>query len=330
MLATQAEGAISLAQLQECGLTGSQVRTALVTGRLFRRGRGVYLLGHEFATPRAKVYLALLRAGPGAVLSDRSAASAMGLLTWQGPVHVTVPNDRRKQRGIVRHVRRLDRRREVVHRDGWDRTTFVRTVVDCAATLPPPVLEVLISEAGYRGMLSRANVAMIRATMARRRGARALRRLLDARDPGRGRPKSWLERRWARFARDWQLPPYVRGPYVDIGGEELRENDVVFDSRPLRIVELDAFSTHGRTEEAFERDRRRDRRLLAHGALTMRVTPGDFDDEAELAEDVLRFLGRVERADAIAAGVWRPRRARSSRAPPSRTRSARSRAQRRS
>lgn len=55
-----------------------------MTGRLFPRGRGVYLLGHPFATDRAHVFLALLRAGPDAVLSDRSAASAIGLLAWQG------------------------------------------------------------------------------------------------------------------------------------------------------------------------------------------------------------------------------------------------------
>jgi len=305
--ATQAEGAISLAQLRECGITESQRRTALRTGRLFRRGRGVYLLGHEFATQRAKVFLALLRAGPGAVLSDRSAASAMGLLSWQGPIHVTVPGDRRKQRGIVRHIRRLDRRREVVHRHDWPMTTFVRTVVDCAATLPAPVLEVLIAEAGYRGMLSRQNVAAIRASVARRPGAKALTRLLDAREPGRGKPKSWLEKRWARFARDWELPPYARGSHVDIGGMELRESDVVFDGRPLRIVELDAFGTHERTQDTFERDRRRDRRLLARGGLTMRVTESDFRDEAELAEDVLRFVGHETRADAVARGTWRPR-----------------------
>lgn len=305
--ATQAEGAISLAQLRDCGITESQVRTALRTGRLFRRGRGVYLLGHEFATQRAQVFLALLRAGPGAVLSDRSAASALGLLSWQGPIHVTVPNDRRKQRGIVRHVRPLDRRRDVVHRHGWPVTTFVRTVVDCAATLPAPILEVLILEAGYRGMLSAQNVAAIRAAVARRPGARMLRRLLDAREPGRGRPKSWLERRWARFARDWDLPPYVRGAHIDIGGAELREGDVVFEGRPPRIVELDAFGTHERTRRTFERDRRRDRRLQARGTPTIRVTVADFGDEAELAEDVFRFLGDGARADAIARGAWRPR-----------------------
>lgn len=305
--ATEREGVISRTELVRCGVTTSQVSTALRTGRMFRRARAVYVLGHEFMTRRARLFVALLRAGEGAVLSDRSAASAWGLLPWEGPVTVTVPRQRRRKQGLVQHVRHLRARTDVTHRKGMPITNLVRTLADCAGTLPPTALEVLVAEADFKGVLHDDTVRAIRAAVAGRPGAKFLRRLLDDRDPALGQPKSWLEKRWARFARDWDLPPYVRGTHVDIGGMELRESDVVFAGRPLRIVELDAFSTHGRTKRAFTRDRRRDRRLLARGGLTMRVTEEDFTrHEAELAEDVFRFLGDDERADAIARGAWRP------------------------
>lgn len=307
--ATEREGVIGARELERCGVSPSQIWTALRTARMFRRARGVYVLGHEHLTPAARLHVALLRAGDGAVLSDRAAAYVWGLVRHLGgPVTVTVPTQRRPKRGLVQRRRPLDARRDVTHRHGLPVTSVERTIADCAGTVPGPVLASIVAEAEYRGWLHAASVARIRAAVRGRPGAAALRRLLDVRDPGRGMPKSNLERRWARFARDWDLPPYRRGAHVDIGGTELRESDVVFDGTPLRIVELDAFGTHDRRREAFARDRRRDRRLMAHGALTMRVTDNDLRrHEVELAEDVFRFLGDAARADAIAAGTWRPR-----------------------
>lgn len=307
--ATEREGVIARCELARYSVTSSQIWTALRTARMFRRARGVYVLGHEHLTPVARLHVALLRAGEGAVLSDRAAAYVWGLVRdLGGPVTVTVPTQRRPKRGLVQRRRRLDARREVKHRHGLPVTSVERTIADCAGTVPDPVLAAILAEAEYRGWLHAASVVRIRAAVRGRPGAAVLRRLLDAPDPGRGVPKSRLERRWAWFARDWRLPSYRRGAHVDIGGVELRESDVVFDGTPLRIVELDAFGTHERRRATFARDRRRDRRLMAHGALTMRVTDDDLrHHEAELAEDVFRFLGDTARADAIAAGTWRPR-----------------------
>ena len=307
--ATQCEGAISLPELRACGLTAEQVWHASRTGRLFRRHRGVYLLGHEFATLRAQMFLAVKGCGPGAVISHVSAAAFWNLIEWDGLLHVTVPTRRRRRRFAVLHHARLDPRTEVVHRRGFAVTTLARTIADCAGSLPEVLLRAIVEAADQQGKLTPRAVRAIRAAVEGRPGAELLGALLDARDPGRGLPKSWLEKRWAQFAKEWQLPPYVRGSHIDIGDLDLREMDVYFPptpGRPARIVELDGYSTHDRSKAAFARDRRRDRRLAAAGIGTIRVTESDFGDEAELAEDVLRFLGEDERADAVARGGWRP------------------------
>ncbi len=269
----------------------------------------MYLLGHEFATLRARLFLAVKGCGPGAVISHISAAAFWNLIEWDGPLHVSVPTRRRRRRYAVLHRARLDPRTEVVHRRGFAVTTLARTIADCAGAVPEVLLRAIVDAADQQGKLSPRTVRAIRTAVEERPGAELLGSLLDARDPGRGVPKGWLEKRWAEFAKDWQLPPYTRGSLIDIGDLDLREMDVYFPptaDRPARIVELDGYSTHDRSKAAFTRDRRRDRRLAAAGIGTVRVTEPDFRNQPELAEDVFRFLGDRERADAIARGDWRP------------------------
>lgn len=58
------------------------------------------------------------------------------------------------------------------------------------------------------------------------------------------------------------------------------------------IVELDGFATHG-TRRAFERERRRDRRLQAAGWRPIRVTWRHLHEAGhELAGDLERMLAR--------------------------------------
>lgn len=309
--ATQCEGAIDLDELRACGLTAEQVWHATRTGRLFRRHRGVYLMGHEFATARARLFLRVKACGPRAVISHVSAAAFWGFLEWDGRLHVTVPTRRRPRSFAVLHRRRLDPRTEVVHRRGFAVTPIGLTLADCACTLAEPLARAIVEQADQQQKLSPRTVRAARAAVAGRSGEELLNTLLDVRDPGRGRPKGWLEKRWARFAKEWELPPYARGSHIDIGGLDLREMDVYFPptaTRAARIFELDGYTTHDRSKAAFARDRRRDRRLVAAGIGTVRVTELDFDDEPELAEDAFRFLGDHARADAIARGEWRPAR----------------------
>jgi very-short-patch-repair endonuclease len=55
------------------------------------------------------------------------------------------------------------------------------------------------------------------------------------------------------------------------------------------IVEVDGFETHG-TRAAFERDRARDRALLAAGWRVARITKRQLDDTPDLLAAELRVL----------------------------------------
>ncbi|HYH89217.1 MAG TPA: DUF559 domain-containing protein [Solirubrobacteraceae bacterium] len=62
------------------------------------------------------------------------------------------------------------------------------------------------------------------------------------------------------------------------------EVDAAWPDRRLS-VELDSYEFHG-TRQAFENDRRRDRRLTAAGWRVMRVTWRDLDEPGRLAAEL--------------------------------------------
>ncbi len=78
---------------------------------------------------------AVLAAGPGAVLSHRSAAELWGLIAgFTAPIHVTLPTARRGRPGIRFHRSSLPDDERTVF-DGIPVTTVPRTTLDCAADM---------------------------------------------------------------------------------------------------------------------------------------------------------------------------------------------------
>lgn len=129
------------------------LRQALTAGELVAAARGVYVLA---SLPEPRTAAARCRG----VLSHASAAQALGLGLAFPPraVHVTVPRGARppEERGVVVH--RSDLRPDEV--DG-ERTSLVRTVLDCAATMPlrealPVADSLLITHPHLAGALRQA------------------------------------------------------------------------------------------------------------------------------------------------------------------------------
>ncbi len=147
----------------------------------------------------------------------------------------------------------------------------------------------LINEAAIKGWLHARNVAALLAMVRGRRGARRLRRVLEARDRSKGWTRSTLEAAFARLAREAARPPYERGQLVDIGDDDLRECDALW--RAARVmVELDFLPTH-ETGRVPYRDRRRDRRLAAAGWTVIRLTGDDLENHRdEVITDLLAAL----------------------------------------
>ena len=76
----------------------------------------------------------MLAAGPGAVLSHRSAAALWGLRKGSA---IEVTSERHCRRPGITAYRNAFRSDEVTVRDGIPTTTVARTLLDLAAVLPP-------------------------------------------------------------------------------------------------------------------------------------------------------------------------------------------------
>jgi very-short-patch-repair endonuclease len=88
-----------------------------------------------------------------------------------------------------------------------------------------------------------------------------------------------LERRFLTFLDANELPRPLVNESVDPYTPDFRW------SRQRLVVELDGFETHG-TRDAFERDRARDRQLLAAGWRVARITKRQLDrTPADLADE---------------------------------------------
>ncbi|GFJ86471.1 hypothetical protein [Phytohabitans rumicis] len=101
-------GVVTRAQALRGGMTLSELRARLRSGRWQRVFDGVFAAFSGPLPRMARLWAVLLRAGPGAVLSHHTAAELAGLVPAQDPVHVTLPPSRRVARipGVVVHVSR--------------------------------------------------------------------------------------------------------------------------------------------------------------------------------------------------------------------------------
>ncbi|MFU8814467.1 MAG: type IV toxin-antitoxin system AbiEi family antitoxin domain-containing protein [Pseudomonadales bacterium] len=267
-LAVRQQGVVDSAQLRRAGFDRAMVKRWLRAGRLRRLHRGVFQVAAAGATPRAAEMAALLACGhSGSVISHRSAAQLWGLTVDRPETRVDVTvagrNPGRKPGIVIHRVAALDRR-DVRKVDGVPTTAPARTLLDLAAVLSFDDLEAAYAETRGRGLVRHRDFPALLARNRGRRGAKALRRLLDfERDHGISR--SQAERRFLALARAaGLLAPKVN---TRVGGFEV---DFMWPEQRV-IVEVDGFAFHG-DRVAFERDRERDASLAALGCVVMRVT----------------------------------------------------------
>ena len=104
---------------------------------------------------------AVLAAGPGAVLSHRSAAALWGVRrTSRSGVEVTARRRVRKRRGIESHRGNLPTD-EVTLADGLPVTTVSRTLLDLASVLPREKMKRAVHEAEIRRLTSPVSLAAL-------------------------------------------------------------------------------------------------------------------------------------------------------------------------
>jgi very-short-patch-repair endonuclease len=261
---------VAVGQLRSLGLGGRAVRHRAASGRLHRIHRGVYAVGHRILSERGRWMAAVLGCGPEAVLSHRSAAALWGLRPDAGQcIDVSVPRTSARERtGIRVHATKTLRPADLGVRDGIPCTSVARTLLDLADLLDRRGVDRAVEQAEMLRLFDARGVDEVLAGAAGRRGARVLHQVIvEATE--RGIAASELEENFLALCRHAALPqPEVNAwLLLDEGAIKV---DFLWRAEQL-VVETDGRASHG-TRRAFERDRRRDQRLLVAGFKVVRFT----------------------------------------------------------
>jgi hypothetical protein len=281
-LAGRQEGVVAREQLIQIGLGAAAIDHRVKRGVLHVVHRGVYAVGHRRLSREGYWTAAVLAAGPGAVLSHRSAAALWGIRdTRRVRVEVTVDRHCRRP-GIDAHRVALAAD-EVTTERGMPVTTPARTLLDLADVLDLLQLEWAVHETEYRRLASPLSLETLLARHLGRRGTAVLRGIVNRGNLGKTIPRSELERAFLAFLDEHGIPrPLVNqtiGPYTVDG---------LYRDQRL-VIELDGRGAH-QTTRAFEEDRRRDRDLVTSGYRVIRITYRQLHAEPATIAAQLRSL----------------------------------------
>jgi predicted transcriptional regulator of viral defense system len=284
-------GAISRQQLLDTGLSAQMIIRRVERGRWQLLHRGVYAVFTGPPTRETWLWAAVLRAGPGAVLSHQTAAELHGLIDSPArAIYVTVPSTRRiTSRGlVVRTSGRLDEARQPNREP--PRTTVEETVLD--------LTERASSFDDLCGWVTRAcgrrltTEEKLRATMSLRKKMRWRAEVHDVLGAVGDGVHSVLEYRYVRdVERPHGLPRSRHQVRVVIDGRAVYR-DAYYEEYRL-AVELDGRLAH--PDEERWRDSRRDTKAGAQGVQTIRYTWRDVCgkpcETALLQAQILRQRG---------------------------------------
>ena len=280
-------GVIGRDQAIGAGLSGVSITTLLRTNRWQRIHRGVYATFTGAPHYEALLWAALIRAGPGSMLSHSTAASLFGFAEQKSSIHVTVPWDKHPIRisGVAIHrARNAQNRRQPYMLP--PRTRIESTVLDlveCAAR----------AEDGF-GWICRAigqrltNAARLRAEIEQRGNLRWRAAIVDALTDAEQGVQSNLEFRYVReVERPHGLPRAQRQVRVVRSGRTCYLDNLY--AAYAVGVELDGLVAHPPGERW--RDFRRDNAGVADGITTLRYGWADVTGRpCEVASQVAAVL----------------------------------------
>jgi hypothetical protein len=288
-IAGRQHGVVARRQVEALGYPGSSIDRLVRIGRLHRLHPGVYAVGHRAITQWGRWMAAVLASGDGAALSHRSATALWGIWgSGAGEIHVTVPRKTRSSAAIRRHFAVLPPD-EIGIKDGIQVTSAARAVLDLAADRGEAPTESALREMEYLGIYGPLSLPALLERHPHHKGTEIVRTCLArlADDPG-GRIRSTLEETFLPFLDAQNIPRPRLNPFISLDTDRFQVDCLWPDAR--LIGELDGFSSHG-TKRAFRKDRRRDRRLGAHGFRVVRITCDQLLTEPnEIAADLLALI----------------------------------------
>lgn len=290
-LAAVQYGLLATWQIYEAGLKAHHIDRRIRSGRWRWERPGVVAINGAPHSWHQSLMGACLSLGACAVASHRSAAVLWDLDGWEPDlIEVAVPSKARRENVIVH---RLPKPAPYVsRRAGIPVTDPTCTILDLAAVASGYELERALDSA-LRKNLTHLELLHDRLDERARRGRngiRAMRRLLDVRDPHASPHASGLEVRFARFVRTHGLPKPVP-QYV------VRDGTGLFVARPdfayveERVaIELQSYAHH-HDRPQWEKDQSRAADLSAIDWLMVPVTDQQLSYDAQaLAAKLLRIL----------------------------------------
>ena len=292
-MATGQHGVIERGQLVAADVPQRTISRWLRAGRLRPLHRGVYAVGHGALTMRGWWTAAVLACGPGAALSHGYATRHLGLASsCRGRPSVSVPATRRSRPpGIAVHrIQRVEP--ELI--DGIPCTPVARTIVDMAGISRRRTLEKIIEQAVVLGVFDLWAIQGVLDTVARPRGVRLLRSVLDGIRPGTTLTRSDLEEAMLALCRRAGLPEPLVNREVGLADGTLVEADFQWPG-PRVIVETDGNRYHA-THPQRRRDRAKDRALQLAGWVVLRAPEEDLAERPDLILADLR-LALTRRVD---------------------------------
>lgn len=280
-LADGQAGRVAWWQLAALGVDAKTIGRLVAGGYLSRVCPRVYAVGHRAPSVEADLWMAVLYAGPGAMLSHATALWWRGLIDKQPrPLQVTTPRRCQSQRGIRVYGRRACER--VLHK-GLPTTTIEQALLDFAATASIERLRYALANADYHKVLDPTALTAIAGSG--RAGSAKLRNALARHDPKLARTRSPLERAFLPLLEKYGVPPpddvnvLVAGVLVD----------AVWWRQKL-VVELDGEGNHSSWGQ-IQRDRSNEMRLRAAGFDALRYGTLQLEEQpAAVAGDVIRRL----------------------------------------
>jgi len=287
-LAERQHGFVAHGQLLALGLSGSAIGRRVDGGRLHRRFRGVYAVGHGRIGIEGMWWAAVLAYAPDGVLSHASAAAAWAVMRSR-ELHVTANGGRKRRRGIIFHQRRLPAA-EITELRGLPITTPARTLLDLAASgLNRTRLELAVDAAERQRLLDFADLRELLARYPARPGTPLLKAVLAAyTDPVDVR--SELEALVLELCGAHGLPR----PLVNCSIEG-SVRDFCWPSSRL-VVEADSYAWH-RSPSALNADRERDVELTLAGWRVLRFTHAQITGRREwVARAIIAALSRLDPA----------------------------------
>lgn len=274
-IAARQHGVFTRAQASGAGATHAMIQHRVAMGRWALVARGVYRLAGVPVTWSQRALAACLIAGPGAVVSHRSAAVLWSISGFRpGRLDITVPVGR-GNRNALATVHRADVKG--VRRDGVPVTTVARTLHDLTGVVGGDVLEEAVDDALCRRLVLLDELQGQR--------SRVLRAVLEAWN-GDALPAGVAEMRVVRELLAAGLPQPVRQYEIRAGGQFVARVDLAYPEHRLAL-ELDGFRWHA-GRGPFRSDRLRRNRVEAAGWRLLEAAPEDIAELVRTAAEILR------------------------------------------